>query len=137
MGPSGIGKSTILRLILGLIEPQSGDVIVLGRSMTRAKGEERNELRRRIGMVFQNGALFDSLTVGENVGYSLIEHGHMPMDEVEARARQMLGMVGLDAEVLLDRLPDELSIGMQRRVARSEEHTSELQSLRHLVCRLL
>ena len=117
MGPSGIGKSTILRLILGLIEPQSGNVFVLGRSMTQSRGEERNELRRRIGMVFQNGALFDSLTVGENVGYSLIEHGHMPIDQVEARARKMLELVGLESDLLLDRLPDQLSIGMQRRVA--------------------
>jgi phospholipid/cholesterol/gamma-HCH transport system ATP-binding protein len=117
LGPSGIGKSTILRLILGLIRPRSGDILVLGRSMVAASKDERNELRRRIGMVFQNGALFDSLTVGENVGYSLIEHGHMPPDEVEARCRRMLKLVGLDPDVILDSLPDELSIGMQRRVA--------------------
>src|SRR5262245_56797584 len=83
MGPSGIGKSTILRLILGLIRPQSGDVFVLGKSIVRASADERNEIRRRIGMVFQNGALFDSLTVGENVAYSLIEHGHLSLEEVE------------------------------------------------------
>src|SRR5205823_4114488 len=65
MGPSGIGKSTILRLILGLIRPQSGDIYVLGKSVVHARHDERNEIRRRIGMVFQNGALFDSLTVGE------------------------------------------------------------------------
>ncbi|HKA24603.1 MAG TPA: ATP-binding cassette domain-containing protein [Candidatus Eisenbacteria bacterium] len=117
MGPSGIGKSTILRLILGLIRPQSGDVIVLGRSIVKAAAGGRDEIRRKIGMVFQNGALFDSLTVGENVGYSLIEHGHIPIDEVEERVRTMLKRVGLDPDVLLDRLPDELSIGMQRRVA--------------------
>jgi len=117
MGPSGIGKSTILRLILGLIRPQSGDIFVLGKSIVRAHRGEQNEIRRRIGMVFQNGALFDSLTVGENVGYSLIEHGHLSLDEVEPRVRTMLQRVGLDADVLIDRLPDELSIGMQRRVA--------------------
>ena len=117
MGPSGIGKSTILRLLLGLIVPRSGDIIVLGKSMVRAAKDERNELRRRIGMVFQNGALFDSLTVGENVGYSLIEHGHVPLEEVEPRVRRVLKLVGLDPDVLLDSLPDELSIGMQRRVA--------------------
>lgn len=117
MGPSGIGKSTILRLILGLIRPQAGAVRVLGKDMARVSEEERNALRRRIGMVFQNGALFDSLTVGENVGYSLIDHGHLSIAEVEERARYYLKLVGLDADLLLDRLPDELSVGMQRRVA--------------------
>ncbi len=117
MGPSGIGKSTILRLILGLIRPQSGDIYVQGKSVVHAGHDERNEIRRRIGMVFQNGALFDSLTVGENVGYSLIEHGHQSRAEVEPRVRTMLKRVGLDPDVLLDRLPDELSVGMQRRVA--------------------
>lgn len=117
MGPSGIGKSTILRLILGLIRPQRGSVIVLGKDMARISNEERNGLRQRIGMVFQNGALFDSLTVGENIGYSLIDHAHLPLDEVEERARFYLNLVGLDADLLLDRLPDELSVGMQRRVA--------------------
>jgi phospholipid/cholesterol/gamma-HCH transport system ATP-binding protein len=116
-GPSGIGKSTILRLLLGLIRPQRGEVLVLGRSMTSAPPEERNELRKRIGMVFQNGALFDSLTVGENVGYSLIEHGRLPMDQVEEQARYFLRLVGLDADQVIDLLPDQLSIGMQRRVA--------------------
>jgi phospholipid/cholesterol/gamma-HCH transport system ATP-binding protein len=116
-GPSGIGKSTVLRLILGLIRPRSGDITVLGRSMVNARSQGRNELRRRIGMVFQNGALFDSLTVGENVGYSLIEHGKVPEEEIEARVRQFLSLVGLDPDIIIDRLPDELSIGMQRRVA--------------------
>src|SRR5215467_410380 len=73
MGPSGIGKSTILRLILGLIRPKSGDIFVLGKSVVHAPRAVQDEIRRKIGMVFQNGALFDSLTVGENVGYSLIE----------------------------------------------------------------
>src|SRR5215470_7018125 len=117
MGPSGIGKSTILRLILGLIRPQSGDVIVLGKSVVNASSVQRDRIRQRIGMVFQNGALFDSLTVGENVGYSLIERGHVPLDEVESRAITMLARVGLDPDVVIDSLPDELSIGMQRRVA--------------------
>ena len=117
LGPSGIGKSTILRLILGLIRPKSGDIFVSGRSVVHASKDERNELRRRIGMVFQNGALFDSLTVGENVGYSLIEHSKMPIDQIEERVRRMLVLVGLDPAIILDSLPDELSIGMQRRVA--------------------
>jgi phospholipid/cholesterol/gamma-HCH transport system ATP-binding protein len=117
MGPSGIGKSTILRLILGLIRPQRGSVTVLGKDIARIDEEGRNALRRRIGMVFQNGALFDSLTVGENVGYSLIDHAHLKLSEVEERARYYLDLVGLDPDVVLDSLPDQLSVGMQRRVA--------------------
>jgi phospholipid/cholesterol/gamma-HCH transport system ATP-binding protein len=117
MGPSGIGKSTILRLILGLIRPQRGAVLVLGKDIARVSRHERNELRQRIGMVFQNGALFDSLTVGENVGYSLIDHAHLPVAEIEERARYYLRLVGLDPDIVLDALPDELSVGMQRRVA--------------------
>ena len=104
-------------MTLGLIRPKSGDIFVLGRSMVHAAKDERNELRRRIGMVFQNGALFDSLTVGENVGYSLIEHSRMPIDQIEERVRRMLVLVGLDPAIILDSLPNELSIGMQRRTA--------------------
>ncbi len=80
------------------------------------KRDQLNEIRKRIGMVFQDGALFDSLTVGENVGFYLLEHTKMSLDEIERKVREMLGFVGL-SEDILDRLPDELSGGMQRRVA--------------------
>jgi phospholipid/cholesterol/gamma-HCH transport system ATP-binding protein len=94
-----------------------------------ASPRRRNALRRRIGMVFQNGALFDSLTVGENVAYSLTEHGGLGLPDAEPRVRQLLQRVGLDADVVIDRLPDELSIGMQRRVAIARALASEEASV--------
>ncbi len=116
MGHSGSGKSTILRLILGLIFPESGEVFVENENICRMKEKELREIRKRIGMVFQDGALFDSLTVGENVGYYLLEYSKVSLGEIERRVKEMLGFVGLDDEIM-DRLPDELSGGMQRRVA--------------------
>ncbi len=117
MGPSGSGKSTILRLILGLECPQGGDVIIDNRCICGLKEKQKREIRKKIGMVFQDGALFDSLTVGENVAYYLLEHTALPSDEIERRVRQMLGFVGLTADEVMDRLPEQLSGGMQRRVA--------------------
>jgi phospholipid/cholesterol/gamma-HCH transport system ATP-binding protein len=117
MGPSGSGKSTILRLILGLVQPERGEVLVDGESMSSLPEKDKRELRKRIGMVFQDGALFDSLTVGENVGYYLIEHTDMTWEEISERVVQMLGFVGLIPEQVLDKLPEQLSGGMQRRVA--------------------
>jgi phospholipid/cholesterol/gamma-HCH transport system ATP-binding protein len=117
MGPSGSGKSTILRLILGLNCPQSGEIHVDGQNICRMKEKEKREIRKKIGMVFQDGALFDSLSVWENVGYYLLEHTDMPIEEVGAKAVEMLGFVGLDADEIMDKLPEQLSGGMQRRVA--------------------
>ena len=117
MGPSGSGKSTILRLILGLENPDSGEVCVDNHSISVLKEKHKREIRKKIGMVFQDGALFDSLTVGENVGYYLIEHTNLSWAEIEGRVRKMLGFVGLDADRIIDRLPEHLSGGMQRRVA--------------------
>lgn len=116
MGHSGSGKSTILRLILGLNCPNSGQIIVDDQNICGMAESKMREIRKRIGMVFQDGALFDSMTVGENVGFYLLEHTKMPLDEVEEKVREMLGFVGLSEEII-DRLPDELSGGMQRRVA--------------------
>ncbi|HVP06335.1 MAG TPA: ATP-binding cassette domain-containing protein [Candidatus Acidoferrum sp.] len=117
MGPSGSGKSTILRLILGLEDPQEGEVLIDGENISAMKEKRRREVRKRIGMVFQDGALFDSLTVGENVGYYLLEHTRMAWSEIEKRVVEMLGFVGLDADEIVDKLPEQLSGGMQRRVA--------------------
>lgn len=117
MGPSGSGKSTILRLILGLESPQRGEVLVDGQSICAVKEKLKRDIRKKIGMVFQDGALFDSLTVGENVGYYLLEHTKLSWEEVEDRVRQMLAIVGLDADEIIDNLPEQLSGGMQRRVA--------------------
>lgn len=117
MGPSGSGKSTILRLLLGLENPQQGDVLIDGQNISELKESKKREIRKKIGMVFQQGALFDSLLVGENVGYYLLEHSKLPMDEISDQVTKMLGFVGLNAEEIIDKLPEQLSGGMQRRVA--------------------
>jgi phospholipid/cholesterol/gamma-HCH transport system ATP-binding protein len=116
LGPSGSGKSTTLRLLLGLARPDAGRIRVDGEDIT-AVGEPRlRQIRQRMGMVFQQGALFDSMTVGENVAFSLIEHANVPDEELEGTVRSHLRLVGLDPD-LIDRMPDQLSGGMQRRVA--------------------
>ena len=114
LGGSGSGKTTILRLILGLLKPDSGSIGVLGSEVAGMTEDEMREIRLKVGMVFQEGALFDSQTVGQNVGYRLIEDG-LPEDEVEDRVREMLGFVALDP--FYDRMPSELSGGQRRRVA--------------------
>jgi len=116
MGPSGSGKSTILRLILGLDQPWSGQIFIDGENICGAKPKKLREIRKRIGMVFQDGALFDSMTVGENVGYYLFEHTRMNEADIENEARRMLQFINLDPEIM-DKLPEELSGGMRRRVA--------------------
>ncbi len=115
IGASGSGKTTILRLILGLIKPEAGRIFIEGKEISVMTEEELIVLRRKIGMVFQEGALFDSMTVGENVGYRLFEEGELSEAEIEDRVRHLLGFVGL--EEAIDMMPDELSGGMKRRVA--------------------
>ncbi|MFQ5452622.1 MAG: ABC transporter ATP-binding protein, partial [Candidatus Zixiibacteriota bacterium] len=117
MGPSGSGKSTILRLILGLECPQQGDIFIEGQNICYLKEKQKRVIRKKIGMLFQDGALFDSLSVWENVGYYLLEHTDMPIDTIGQKAIEMLGFVGLDAEEIVNKLPEHLSGGMQRRVA--------------------
>ncbi len=117
MGPSGSGKSTVLRLILGLECPQNGQVMVGDQNICVMKERNKRHMRREIGMVFQDGALFDSLTVGENVGYYLLEHTRQSWEEIAEHAAEMLGFVGLDPDEVGDKLPEELSGGMRRRVA--------------------
>lgn len=117
MGPSGSGKSTILRLIMGLECPQRGEVLFDGANICTMSEREKQEVRKRIGMVFQEGALFDSMTVGENVGFYQLEHTRLSRQEIEDNVVQMLGFVGLNAEEIVDVLPDQLSGGMRRRVA--------------------
>lgn len=114
LGGSGSGKTTILRLILGLLQPDSGSILVDGVEVTRLDEEELRSVRLKIGMVFQEGALFDSLSVGANVGYRLREDG-LPDAQREARVREMLGFVGLAP--FYARMPSELSGGQRRRVA--------------------
>jgi phospholipid/cholesterol/gamma-HCH transport system ATP-binding protein len=116
LGPSGSGKSTTLRLLLGLARPDSGSIVIDDIDITGVPEGQLRLIRQRMGVVFQQGALFDSMTVGENVAFSLIEHADVPEEELERTIREHLRLVGLDPE-LIDRMPDQLSGGMQRRVA--------------------
>jgi phospholipid/cholesterol/gamma-HCH transport system ATP-binding protein len=113
MGGSGTGKSTILKLVLGLIKPQAGQIFVDGEEVTQLSEREMTEVRKNIGMVFQEGALFDSLSVYENVGYRLFEQ-HLDEVEIEDAVRQMLRYVNLEGSI--EMMPSELSGGMRRRV---------------------
>jgi phospholipid/cholesterol/gamma-HCH transport system ATP-binding protein len=114
-GVAGSGKSTILKLTLGLLRPDEGDIRVLGEDVTQMSEESLFELRRKIGMVFQESALFDSLTVRENVAFRLMEEHDLSDDEIERRVRESLSFVELERTV--DMFPSELSGGMRRRVA--------------------
>jgi phospholipid/cholesterol/gamma-HCH transport system ATP-binding protein len=114
LGASGSGKSTILKLILGLIKPESGQILLDGKDIVPLTESELVQVRRRIGMVFQEGALFDSLSVRENVGYRLYEDAKATEEEIDLTVRQLLGFVGLDDAI--DKMPSELSGGMKRRV---------------------
>jgi phospholipid/cholesterol/gamma-HCH transport system ATP-binding protein len=115
LGASGAGKSTILKLILGLLKPDAGVIWVNGERVDAMNEREMMSVRADLGMVFQEGALFDSLTVAENVGYKLYEELRWPDDKVDARVREVLGFIGL-AE-FIDRMPSDLSGGQRRRVA--------------------
>jgi len=115
LGASGAGKSTILRLILGLLCADSGVVWVNGERVDQMGERELMAVRNDLGMVFQEGALFDSLTVRENVGYKLYEESRVPIEEADHRVEEVLGFVGL-AEYA-ERMPSELSGGQRRRVA--------------------
>jgi phospholipid/cholesterol/gamma-HCH transport system ATP-binding protein len=115
LGASGSGKSTILKLILGLLKPDAGQIWVNGARVDPMSEVELMRVRDHLGMVFQEGALFDSLTVAENVGYKLYEETEMPLDDVRRRVEEVLGFVGL--KEYIDRMPSELSGGQRRRVA--------------------
>jgi phospholipid/cholesterol/gamma-HCH transport system ATP-binding protein len=114
-GVAGSGKSTILKLALGLLKPDSGRIFVLGEEITQMPEEQLFDLRRQIGMVFQESALFDSLTVRENVAFRLLEEGNVSEEEVDQPVREALSFVELENTV--DMFPSELSGGMKRRVA--------------------
>jgi phospholipid/cholesterol/gamma-HCH transport system ATP-binding protein len=116
LGPSGTGKSVLLKHAIGLLDPDEGDVIVDGTSIVNASLEELNRVRRRVGYVFQNAALFDSLTVAENLYLAQNEQGGgRRQQECREEAEELLGRVNMKPEVL-DKLPSELSGGMRKRV---------------------
>ncbi|MBM3255517.1 MAG: ABC transporter ATP-binding protein [Candidatus Omnitrophica bacterium] len=115
IGRSGCGKSVLLKHIEGILKPESGEVIVNGHNISKISENELNELRMKIGFVFQGGALFDSLTVGENVGFGLIEHDHIGNQELLERVEESLSMVGLSG--IVNVMPSELSGGMKKRVS--------------------
>jgi phospholipid/cholesterol/gamma-HCH transport system ATP-binding protein len=113
LGGSGCGKSTTIKLVLGLLKPDSGQILVDGEDITNYGEAEMMKVRKKIGMIFQEGALFDSLSVYENVAFKLHEQG-VPEEEVESEVRRMLRFVNL--EEAIDKMPSELSGGMRRRV---------------------
>jgi len=115
LGPAGVGKSVMLKLINGLLKPDNGDVLLFGDQISVMPEEELLALRARTGMVFQEGALFDSLTVRDNVGYQLIEEKKLTNEEIDAKVQESLRFVGLEETFLL--FPSSLSGGMRRRVA--------------------
>ncbi|HYR02503.1 MAG TPA: ATP-binding cassette domain-containing protein, partial [Syntrophobacteria bacterium] len=114
-GVSGVGKTTILKLMLGLLRPDAGEIFIDGVTLAGITEGELIRLRRKIAIVFQGGALFDSMTVGENVGYRLFEEGKLAEREIEQVVLEKLSFVGL--EQAIDLYPAELSGGMKKRVA--------------------
>jgi phospholipid/cholesterol/gamma-HCH transport system ATP-binding protein len=116
VGESGTGKSTMLKLILRLLVPDRGRVCIHGEDITNLTFEEALEARQHMGMVFQSAALFDSMSVFENVAYPLREHTQLADDEIEARVREKLAFVDLDPDQVMSQLPSQLSGGMRKRV---------------------
>jgi phospholipid/cholesterol/gamma-HCH transport system ATP-binding protein len=116
VGESGTGKSTALKLILRLLVPERGCVLIDGEDITHLSFEEALKVRQKMGMVFQGAALFDSLSIFENIAYPLREHTDLPEDEIEKRVREKLQFVDLEPDEVIEKLPSELSGGMRKRV---------------------
>jgi len=115
IGPSGCGKTVLLKHMIGLLRPDSGRVVFDGRDITALPERKLVDVRRRIGFLFQSGALFDSMTVAENTWFPLVEHGVRDRAQLASRCREVLRLVGLDG--MQDRLPEHLSGGQRKRVA--------------------
>jgi phospholipid/cholesterol/gamma-HCH transport system ATP-binding protein len=115
LGRSGVGKSVSLQILMGFLKPDSGTVMVAGQDIAGLSEREMQEVRRKVTMVFQNGALFDSITVGENVAFPLRERGDMEEDQILQVVKGLLEMVGVAG--MEDMLPSDLSTGMKRSVA--------------------
>jgi len=114
LGRSGTGKSVLLKLIIGLHKPDSGSIRVNGEDVTKLTLKELNEVRKKVGFLFQQAALYDSLTIEENVGFPLRRHSSMSGEESRRRVRELLASVGMEKDA--HKLPGELSGGMQKRV---------------------
>lgn len=114
LGKSGTGKSVLLRLLVGLQPPDSGSIRICGQDLSRLSLEALNELRKRVGFLFQQAALYDSLTIEQNVEFPLVRNTRLPERERRDKVRQLLFDVGLQSD--LDKLPSEISGGMQKRV---------------------
>jgi phospholipid/cholesterol/gamma-HCH transport system ATP-binding protein len=114
IGGSGVGKSVMLKLLIGLLKPDSGSIVAFGDDVTQMKDRDLQKLRQKVGMLFQGGALFDSMTVEENISYSLVEHKWGSVSEMKDRVATVLEMVGLSG---IEKMrPPELSGGMKKRV---------------------
>jgi phospholipid/cholesterol/gamma-HCH transport system ATP-binding protein len=115
LGGSGDGKTTLLKLIVGLLKPDSGRIVIDGKDITDKNEDDLREVRTKFSIVFQEGALFDSLNVKENIAFGLREYSKMTEEEIDKKVRGLLGEVGLEHAIEL--MPEELSGGMLRRVA--------------------
>lgn len=115
MGPSGTGKTVMLKHIIGLLRPDSGEIYTLGKNVNSLDAQEIQEMRKKISYVFQLSALFDSMTVGENVAIGLIMHSKLSREEIKNKVTKSLGQVGLEG--IENKKPEEISGGMKKRVA--------------------
>jgi phospholipid/cholesterol/gamma-HCH transport system ATP-binding protein len=126
IGPSGCGKSTILRLIMGLIKPDSGQIIIEGEDITKLSEKHLKRIRLKLGMLFQSAALFDSLTVEENVAFSLVENFKLPRAQIQCQVKEKLALVEMENTQKL--MPSDLSGGMRKRIglARAIAHEPQI-----------
>jgi phospholipid/cholesterol/gamma-HCH transport system ATP-binding protein len=114
IGCSGTGKSVLLKMIIGVLKPDSGQILIDGEDIVPYRENQLERIRKKFGMLFQGSALFDSLNVWENIGFSFTEHSHMPYREIDAKVQECLELVGLPG--IGDKYPAELSGGMKKRV---------------------
>jgi len=114
LGKSGTGKSVLLKLLIGLQKPDSGSISIRGQETTNLEMDQLNEMRKKVGFLFQEGALYDSLTIAENVAFPLRRHTKMPDSERNEKVRALLSSVGLDQD--LEKMPSDISGGMRKRV---------------------
>jgi len=114
LGRSGTGKSVLLKLLIGLQKPDAGSICIHGKEITHLDRKQLNEVRKTVGFLFQQAALYDSMTVEQNVEFPLRRHAGMSPEEVKKRARELLASVGMEKD--LEKMPSEISGGMQKRV---------------------